>query len=139
VLGVDPGTRTIGLAVSDESGLIAQPLGDEPAAPSQTLAERLAARARQAEAAELVVGLPRRMDGTRGPEEAAARQLAGRLRDLTGLPVYLVDERLTSVEAERSLLESGLRRAKRRRLSHRVAAALILQSYLDSTRSGRRA
>ena|SRR5438105_14223202 len=139
VLAIDPGTRTVGLAVSDESALIAQPLGEEPAQPEKTLVERLAGRARRIDAAELVVGLPRRMDGSQGPEALAARQLAGHLREATGLPVHLVDERLSSVAAERSLLEGGLRREKRRRLAHRVSAAIVLQSYLDRARDGRRA
>jgi putative Holliday junction resolvase len=139
VLAVDPGTRQVGLAVSDESGLIAQPLGDEPAEPESTLPDRLASRARLLGAQSLVVGLPRRMDGSQGPEAMAARALAGRLREASGLPVELVDERLSSAAAERSLLASGHRRAERKRLAHRVSAALILQSYLDRTRSDRRA
>jgi putative Holliday junction resolvase len=139
VLAVDPGTKKVGLALSDETGLIAQPLGDEPAEPAATLPERLAARARSLEAAALVVGLPRRMDGSQGPEAMAARELAQRLREASGLPVELVDERLTSAAAERALLEAGQKRAQRKRLAHRVSAALILQSYLDRTRSERRA
>jgi putative Holliday junction resolvase len=138
VLAIDPGTRTIGLAVSDESGVIAQPLGDEPAAPAQTLVERLAGHARQANAHDLVVGLPLRLDGSQGPEAEAARLLAGRLGEATGLPVHLFDERLTSVAAERALIGGGVRRRLRRRLAHRVSAALLLQSYLDLTKSGRR-
>jgi putative Holliday junction resolvase len=139
VLAIDPGTKQFGLAVSDESGLIAQPLGDEPAQPESTLVARLAERAAGLGAGVVVVGLPRRMDGSQGPEAMRVRDLAGRLREATGLAVELVDERLSSVAAERSLLESGLRREKRRRLAHRVSAALILQSYLDRRRIGRRA
>ena len=139
MLAIDPGTKEVGLAVSDETGLIAQPVGEEPAQPEVTLVARLAERAAGLGADALVVGLPRRLDGSQGPEALAARDLAGRLREATGLPVELVDERLSSVQAERSLLAGGLRRDKRRRLAHRVAAALILQSYLDRRRSGRRA
>jgi putative Holliday junction resolvase len=139
ILAVDPGTRLVGLAVSDESGLIAQPLGEEPAEPAATLADRLGARARALEAARVVVGLPRRLDGTQGPEARAARELASALRQATGLKVELVDERLTSAAAERALLEGGLSRRRRKQVAHRVSAALILQSYLDRTGSGRRA
>ena len=138
VLAIDPGTKRVGLAVSDESGLIAQPLGDEPAEPAATLRDRLAERARAAGAATVVVGLPTRLDGTQGPEAQAARELAAQLR-ATGLKVDLMDERLTSAAAERTLLEAGMRRERRKRMAHRVSAALILQSYLDKTRSGRRA
>ena len=139
VLGIDPGSKSLGLAVSDETGLIAQPLGDEPAEPRSTLAGRLAARARALAVGGLVVGLPRRLDGSLGPEAKAAQELAAELRAATGLKVELVDERLTSAAAERALLESGMRRERRKRMAHRVSAALILQSYLDRTRSGRRA
>ena len=139
VLGIDPGSKSLGLAVSDETGLIAQPLGDEPAEPRSTLASRLAGRARTLAVGGLVVGLPRRLDGSLGPEAKAAQELAAELRAATGLKVELVDERLTSAAAERALLESGMRRERRKRMAHRVSAALILQSYLDRTRSGRRA
>ena len=132
VLAVDPGTQRVGLALSDASATIAQPLTTIPAEPLASLPERLAEQAMRYEASELVVGLPRRMDGGLGPEAVEARALAGRLRRLTGLPVTLVDERLTSVAAERALLATGTRRSRRRELSDRVAAALILQTYLDS-------
>ena len=139
VLAIDPGTKRVGLAVSDETGLIAQPLGEEPAEPASTLAARLAERARSAGAGALVMGLPRRLDGSQGPEAKAARDLAARLREASGLRVELVDERLSSAAAERALLEAGMKRERRKRMAHRVSAALILQSYLDRARSGRRA
>jgi putative Holliday junction resolvase len=132
VLAVDPGTRRVGLALSDPGGVIAQPLTALAAEPLESLPERLAERARRHEATELVVGLPRRMDGALGPEAVDAKALAERLRRLTGLRVTLVDERLTSVAAERALLSTGTKRARRRELSDQVAAALILQTYLDS-------
>ena len=134
VLAVDPGSRRVGVAVSDPTGTIAQPLTALPAEPGDTLVQRLAALARDHEAAVLVVGLPRRLDGGIGPEARAARRLADELRRTTGLEVTLVDERLTSAAAERSLLSAGTSRARRRQLSDQVAAALILQSYLDSAR-----
>ncbi|MFZ0214891.1 MAG: Holliday junction resolvase RuvX, partial [Candidatus Dormiibacterota bacterium] len=107
------------------------------ARPAATLVARLAALADELEAGELVVGLPYRLDGGEGPEAKAARRLASELRQATRRPVSLVDERLTSVAAERALLQSGHRRAARRALSDQVAASLILQTYLDSPR-GRR-
>jgi len=139
VLAVDPGTRRVGLALSDPQAVIAQPLTALPAEPLETLPERLAELARRHEASELVVGLPRRMDGALGPEAAGARALAERLRVLTGLRVTLVDERLTSAAAERALLATGTRRSRRKELSDQVAAALILQTYLDSASARRQA
>jgi putative Holliday junction resolvase len=132
VLAIDPGSKRIGLAVSDPLGLIAQPLTQIPAEPAETLSSRLAKLARELEAESMVVGLPRRMDGSSGPEARAARELAARLREDTGLAVTLVDERLTSVAAEKALLAAGHRRSRRRDLADAVAAALILQTYLES-------
>ena len=92
--------------------------------------------ARAHEAARIVVGLPRRLDGSRGPEAMAAQHLADAVRKESGLPVELVDERLTTVAAERSLIEGGMRRDKRRLSVDRVAATLLLQSHLDRRRAG---
>ena len=135
-LAVDPGSRRLGVAVSDPTGTIAQPLTVVPAHPSNTLIERLAALTREQEATALVVGLPRRLDGRLGPEAEAARRLADQLRRATGLEVTLVDERLSSAAAERALLSTGASRARRRQLSDQVAAALILQSFLDTAKPG---
>jgi putative holliday junction resolvase len=134
VLAIDPGSRRVGVAVSDPSATIAQPLTVLAANPGATLVERLAGLAREQEAIALVVGLPRRLDGGLGPEAKAARTLADELRRATGLVVTLVDERLTSAAAERALLSGGASRARRRQLSDKVAATMILQSYLDSVR-----
>ena len=130
-MAVDPGSVRVGIAVSDPLGIVAQPHSTLAAEPRATLVERLVALARSLEVEELVVGLPYRMDGSEGPEAKAARVLAQELRRGSRLPVSLVDERLTSVAAERALLASGKRRGERRRLSDQVAAALILQTHLD--------
>lgn len=132
VLAVDPGSKRVGLALSDPLGITANPLPSLPAEPAATLADRLAAAAREHAAERVVIGLPRRMDGSDGPEAAAARGLAAAVRRASRLPVSLVDERLTSVAAERALIAQGVRRARRRELSDQVAATLILRSYLDS-------
>jgi putative holliday junction resolvase len=134
-LAVDPGSKRVGIAISDPTGTIAQALTTVAAAPGDTLAARLAGLARAHDAGRIIVGLPLRMDGTNGPEAAAARALAGQLRAESGLPVELVDERLTSVAAERSLIEGGMRREKRRVSVDRVAATLLLQSHLDRKRA----
>ena len=134
MLAVDPGAKRVGLAVSDPTGTIAQPLTTIDAEPADTLAERLAEVARRHEAASIVVGLPRRLDGTLGPEAKAARELASRLRRTSRLAVELLDERLTTAAAERSLLATGMRREKRRANIDRVAAAILLQTHLDRKR-----
>ena len=131
VLAVDPGAKRVGLALSDPTGTIAQPLSTLPAEPRDTLVERLAEVARQNEVTRIVVGLPLRMDGSQGPEARSAQQLAAALRKAARLPVELVDERLTTAAAERSLIAGGVRRASRRQTVDRVAAALLLQTHLD--------
>lgn len=106
------------------------------AEPAATLPSRIARIARENDAARIVVGLPKRLDGSRGPEAKAAQQLADAIRSESGLPVELVDERLTTVAAERSLIEGGMRREKRRLSVDRVAATLMLQAHLDRRRAG---
>lgn len=131
-LALDPGSRRIGVAISDDAGTIAVPLrtlevGKRGDFPIDALRELV--RSRHVEG--IVVGLPRRLDGTHGPEAEAAAALAERLAAELGLPVELWDERLTSVEAERLLVDAGVRRKKRRGATDRIAATLILQGFLD--------
>ncbi len=126
----------MGLALSDPTATIAQALTTVPAEPAATLPARLTQIARAHEAARIVVGLPRRLDGSRGPEAVAAQDLANAIRKESGLPVELVDERLTTVAAERSLIAGGVRREKRRLTVDRVAATLMLQAHLDRRRAG---
>lgn len=134
MLAVDSGSKRVGLAISDPTGTIAQALTTVPAEPHDTLVARLAGIAAQNDATRIVVGLPRRMDGSFGPEARAARALADELRTASHLPVELVDERLTTAAAEKSLLAGGVRRDKRRASIDRVAATLLLQSHLDRRR-----
>ena len=133
---MDPGSKRVGLAVSDPSGTIAQALSTEPAEPVATLPSRLAEIAKAHDVTRIVVGLPLRLDGRHGPEAKAAQELAGRLRKASALPVELVDERLTTAAAEKSLIAGGVRRQKRRLSVDRVAATLLLQGHLDSKRNG---
>lgn len=134
ILAVDPGSKRVGLALSDPTGTIAQPLSTVDAEPHDTLAGRLAAVAIEKQAGRIIVGLPRRMDGSYGPEAKAARELAAQLRHASRLPVELVDERLTTVAAERSLREGNVRGAARKANVDQVAATLLLQSHLDRKR-----
>ena len=134
LLGIDHGARRLGLAVSDELGLMAHGLETiERKSPEQDLA-RLRAVIDQKQVGEIVVGLPMNMDDSLGPEAKKATAFAHWLRDETGLPVHLVDERLTSWEAEQRMIEAGLSRSERRRRVDRLAAQTILQTYLDSRR-----
>ena len=134
---MDPGSKRVGLAVSDPTGTIAQALTTISAEPASTLASRLAAVAKAQDASRIIVGLPIQMDGKRGPAAAAATELSHGLRQASGLPVELVDERLTTVAAERSLIAAGVRREKRKLTVDGVAATLLLQAHLDRNKRDR--
>jgi putative Holliday junction resolvase len=136
ILAVDPGAKRVGLALSDESRTLASPLRTLPAEPAQTLAARIAAVAAEVGAAELVVGLPKNLDGSSGESARGARALAEELKRSARIPVSLYDERLTSVEAERTLVGQGMRREKRRLVVDQLAATLVLQSFLERRRNG---
>ena len=101
--------------------------------------ERIASVAAAQSAERIIIGLPLRLDGSRGPEAAAAERLAAGVRKAAGLPVQMVDERLTTAAAERSLIEGGVRREKRRASIDRVAAVILLQGHLDGLRRSKRA
>jgi putative Holliday junction resolvase len=134
ILAVDPGSKRVGLALSDPTETIAQPLATLQAEPEATLASRVADTARSHEAERIIVGLPLRMDGTRGPEAAAAQRLAAAIRHASGLPVEMVDERLTTAAADRALIAGGIKRERRRQGIDRVAATMLLQGHLDRRR-----
>lgn len=133
IVGLDPGERRIGVAVSDGLHLTAQPHGTLDAE-ADDLDDRLRELAAEVDAEELVVGLPVGLNGREGPAAAAARRFAARVEAATGLPVILYDERFSSLSAERVLVEAGVRRARRKRARDRVAAAVFLQAYLDGRR-----
>jgi putative Holliday junction resolvase len=133
-LGVDVGDVRIGVAACDPSGSIASPVETVPAGPASI--PRLAELAAERHAVEIVVGLPRSMSGGEGPAARKIRTYAGALsRTLHGLPVRLVDERLSTVTAERTLRERGRRGARRRAVVDQAAAVVILQSALDAERT----
>lgn len=137
VLAVDLGTKRVGLALSDPTGTIASPLTTLAAEPLATLPARLAAVSAEVGADQVVIGLPLRMSGGEGPEAKAARAVAAELRRLGKLTVRMLDERLTSAQAERILISQGRKRADRKLLSDQVAAVLMLQTYLEQTARGR--
>ena len=136
ILGVDLGSRRIGLAVSDPSGTIASAAGRIDRSGDDARDRRaIVAAAVEAEATVVVLGLPKEMSGRRGPAARAAESEARELRLLAPeLTVELHDERLTTVIAERTMVGAGVRRRDRRRHIDGVAAAVMLQSYLDAAR-----
>lgn len=132
-LGLDPGTKRIGVAVSDLSGTIASPLVVVQRSRSKEHDVReIADLAREEEADVIVVGLPLNMDGSQGPAAKAATGFARALATLVDVPVELHDERRTTVSADQSMMEAGLDAVQRRRRVDKVAAAIMLQSWLDA-------
>jgi putative Holliday junction resolvase len=133
-LGIDPGDARIGVATSDPSGFLATPV--ETVRRGSGDVRRIAQLVAELEAVEVVVGLPRSLNGSEGPAAAKARELASRLaRRVAPVPVRLCDERLTTVSAESILREQGRRGAKRRAVVDQAAAVLILQTALDTERA----
>jgi putative Holliday junction resolvase len=133
VLALDPGTRRVGVAVSDPLGITAQPHSVLDAEDPDLMGQ-IARLGADLGVERIVVGLPVSLNGTEGPAAATARTFAAAVAGATGLPVDLADERFTSVSAERVLVEAGLSGRRRRAVRDRVAAAVLLQAYLDGGR-----
>ena len=132
ILALDVGEKRIGLAVSDPLGLTAQGLGVMERQGRAADLARLVELAREYRVQEIVVGLPRHMDGRPGRQVPEILELAGALGEALGVKVTPWDERLTTREAERLLIEADLSRRRRRQVVDQLAAVLILQGYLDS-------
>lgn len=132
ILALDHGTVRIGLAVSDEMKLFAQPLDYLPAEPFAEFVQRLKAIVKDKEVDLIVVGMPRNMDGSYGPAAQRVREFVIALKEAIPMPIRTWDERLTSVTANRLLSEGNVRGEKRKEKVDKVAAAVLLQSYLDS-------
>ena len=133
VIGIDPGTKTIGLALSDVRRTLASPYSSFKRGKLTTNATQIATIALREGAYGLVIGLPLSMDGTAGPAAQAAKDWAHALSDATGLPAALWDERLSSAAVNRFLIqEADLTRAKRAEVVDRAAAAWMLQAALDA-------
>lgn len=136
VLGVDYGTRRLGLAVSEPDGIIALPLKTVAVRTPAEALNAVVEAAAETEAERIVVGMPRNMDGTHGPAAVAVDGFVGALRDTVDLPVETLDERLTTKMAERTLRETSARRGKRKQVIDQLAAQIILQDYLDGEAEG---
>jgi putative Holliday junction resolvase len=135
ILGLDIGSKRIGIAISDAEGSIAFPSGKIDRQGRERDLEALRALAAERGVERVVVGLPKHMDGREGVEAKAARNFAADLARVTGLPVDTLDERLSTVEAERILRASGRRAKKQRVVVDSVAASNILSTYLDTRRN----
>jgi putative Holliday junction resolvase len=136
VLGLDVGSKTVGVAVSDPLGITAQGVTTLRRKNVKADVLELKRLAAEYEASRVVVGLPLNMDGSEGPRAAASRTFGDAVSEATGLPVEYQDERLSTVAAERALLEGDVSRKKRREVVNQLAAQLILQTWLDARRPG---
>ncbi|MBI4963000.1 MAG: Holliday junction resolvase RuvX [Desulfomonile tiedjei] len=134
ILGLDIGSKRIGIAVSDELGFTAQGIETLVSKGPEADVAHIVKLARQYQALEIVVGVPFNMDGTEGPQAKKVRSLIERIGREVEIPVREWDERLSTVAAERTLLEADMSRAKRRKVIDKLAAVIILQTYLDSQR-----
>ena len=131
ILALDHGTKRIGVAVSDETKTIALPLEYIPAEPFADFLERLKLLLREKEVDLILIGQPRNMDGSYGPAAQKVETFAGVLKTAITVPIKMWDERLTSKMANRVLIQGGVRRDKRKEKVDNMAAAILLQSYLD--------
>lgn len=135
LLALDVGDVRIGVALSDETGTLASGLVTLKSAGPRKDAQAVAALVREHEVAEVVVGLPLRLDGTLGPRGEQVVAFVERLRRVLRVPVVTRDERLTSVAADERLAEAGVKRRERKARIDQAAAALILQEHLDERRA----
>lgn len=130
-MGLDYGRARIGLAVSDELGMLAHPRPALPAEPRARVLRALRTLVREEQITRVILGLPRNMDGTSGRSEVRVREFARELEQVLGLEVVLVDERLSTVQASLLLREGGTRARQQKEKIDSAAAAILLQTYLD--------
>lgn len=133
ILGLDVGTKTIGVAVSDEMGWTAQGIETIPRKPADfSDFERLGELISAYQVERLIVGFPKNMNGSIGPRAQACKAFAEETEKRFSLPVHLWDERLTTVAAEKVLISADVSRKKRKKVVDKMAAGMILQGYLDA-------
>ncbi len=135
ILALDVGSKRIGVAISDPLGLTAQGLTTLASKGRQSDLAAIAELVAQYRVDEIVVGMPYNMNGSEGPEVEKVRALVAEMLQVVAVPVHEWDERLSTVAAERMLIEADLSRKKRRKVVDKVAAVIILQGFLDSRRS----
>jgi putative Holliday junction resolvase len=130
ILAIDLGEKRIGLAISDALGITAQGLPTIQVKNEQEICPKIMETINERNVTQLVFGLPKNMNGTLGPQAKKVEECAQKLKQLSGLPVDFEDERLSTVSAEQVLLEADTSRAKRKKVIDKLAAMIILQSYL---------
>jgi len=135
ILGLDLGDRTIGVAVCDPLGYTAQGITTIRRRKEETDIEELKKLCLQYSVEKIVLGFPKNMNGTVGPQGEKAKAFAEKIKGILNLDIILWDERLTTVAATRIMLEADMSRAKRKTIVDKVAATFILQGYLDSIAS----
>jgi putative Holliday junction resolvase len=131
ILALDHGSVRIGVALSDELKMIASPLEYIPAHPFDGFLTRLQDLIREKEVELILIGMPRNMDGTYGPAAQKVKEFIEQLRAATPVPLRAWDERLTSAQANRMLIQGNVSRKDRKQVVDKMAAAILLQSYLD--------
>lgn len=132
IMGLDVGTKNIGVALSDETGTLAQGKGNVLRKSDEYAICEIATLSEEFNISEIVVGLPINMNGTKGPRALDSEKFAEKLRKKTKLTVKLWDERLSTKEAEHVLIKGSASRNKRKKKIDKLAAQIILQGYLDS-------
>src|SRR5256885_16613239 len=132
ILAIDHGTKRMGIALSDELGMVAQPLEFIPAEPFAKFLDRLKEILREKQVELILIGMPRNMDGSYGPAALKVQEFVAVLKEAIAVPIKTWDERLTSAQANRMLIQAEVRRDKRKQRVDAAAAAILLQSYLDS-------
>jgi len=132
ILGLDPGSKRVGVAISDELKMIAQPVEFIPAMPFEELEKRIVQFVEEQDVDTIIVGMPRNMDGSYGPAAEKSKAFMEKLRSIVSVPIREWDERLTSTQANRILIDGNVSRAKRKEKVDKMAAAILLQSFLDA-------
>lgn len=135
ILGLDPGEKRIGVAISDPLGITAQGIEVITYTSLEEALEQIKKICLDYEVDKIVIGHPLNMNGSRGPASEKALLFAARLQQMLGVSVVMVDERLSSVSAEKTLISAGVSRKNRRDLKDKLAATLILELYLSSQKS----
>src|SRR5437867_3293261 len=132
ILGIDYGQKRIGVAISDEMAIVATPVGNVQENGINAAVAAIAKMVAERSVGKIVVGLPRNMDGSIGPKARETQAFVEKLKARVSVPIQMWDERLTTKAAERAMIEADISRKKRRENIDKMAAQLILQSYLDS-------
>jgi putative Holliday junction resolvase len=135
VMGLDIGAKRIGVAISDETGTLAQGKGTVSRKNDLQAIKEIKDFIEEYKVEEIILGLPLHMDGTRGERAQDSLKFAEKLKEETGLPVKMWDERLSTKEVEDMLIAASVSRAKRKKVNDKLAAQIILQGYLDSLKA----